>query len=249
MLKKIRSIWGLSPAFTLIELLVVIAIIAILAAMLLPALHRAREQARTAVCQNNLKQINIALHMYRNEYDEMNPPGRYKNARPYVWWQDLLYSLTQNKDIFVCPSRPEWTFTPGSGAFVAGGYSGSKYIFPDRPAPAGYPTFPVTDSEIIDTAGTIVIYDNWWSDGAGNHWPLAPDPPETNSSGTWFLTRHHGYALTGVYGGDADARDADEMRHNGGLNYLYYDGHVEWHRPEYIFENEKALFNPSVTGP
>ncbi|PJB63475.1 MAG: hypothetical protein CO095_16425, partial [Armatimonadetes bacterium CG_4_9_14_3_um_filter_58_7] len=59
--------------FTLIELLVVIAIISILAAILFPVFAKAREKARTASCQSNLKQLSTAMLMYVQDYDEVHP--------------------------------------------------------------------------------------------------------------------------------------------------------------------------------
>ncbi len=122
--KYLRIIRELAAArFTLIELLIVIAIIAILAAMLMPALRNAREQAKRSLCASNVKQLGVLVLMYATDFNDYLPP------RGQTWWYGhrffyentyplgyIYESYRPKEELFFCPSMKHsdtGTYSPG----------------------------------------------------------------------------------------------------------------------------------------
>jgi len=112
MIIKIKEHKNFARAFTLIELLVVIAIIAILAAMLLPALARAKEAGKRTACLNNLRQLSLSAQMYVSDSQGFYPPRSDSDRWPDKFYDNYGKSLR----LLLCPSE-----TTNSPATIGGG--------------------------------------------------------------------------------------------------------------------------------
>jgi len=199
---------GHRRGFTLIELLVVIAIIAILAAILFPVFAKAREKARQSSCASNLKQLNLAILQYAQDYDETTPARWFAGGGH---WFEVTQPYVKNRQLEICPSTRARSI----------GYSENNLnrqplaLFKD---PAG--TVVISDmKKCFNTAGTGFRH---YRVNNPSNFGSPPGVPVNDED-------------QDPVAGDANDRPRPMAVHNGGANVTFLDGHTKWLKTSAFF--------------
>jgi prepilin-type N-terminal cleavage/methylation domain-containing protein/prepilin-type processing-associated H-X9-DG protein len=209
---------GMNPrrAFTLIELLVVIAIIAILAAMLLPALSSAKQRAWTTSCTSNLHQIGLGMRMFADDNNEYYP----ESGADIPWntmdpttgkpsWSEQIFPYVGNTNAFNCPGNVQLAaklqgpfnyFNGCNAAYIAAG--GFAAV---RSTGILFPSAFVLGGDTAGTKGGPVLFD-----------PLDADKDDYTQN---------------CVGGAADPSLTEYWQiHSKGQNVMFADGHSKWYK-------------------
>ncbi len=150
-------------AFTLIELLVVIAIIALLMAMILPALKAVTRQARSVVCVSNLRQWGLCYQLYTNDYDNSLTPGYSGGGGKWGgFWMVALEDYYEDEDIRSCPEATKTIAEGAERPFAAWGPMGHEDWPYWSPRPEFHGFYASYGSNSFASNPALAGYDNQW---------------------------------------------------------------------------------------
>jgi prepilin-type N-terminal cleavage/methylation domain-containing protein/prepilin-type processing-associated H-X9-DG protein len=229
-----RSARTAGQGFTLIELLVVIAIIAIVAAILFPVFAQVREKARQANCVSALKQINLALLMYAQDYDETLPKTRFLFRDPScdpkgqsLTWKGAIQPYVKSYDFWRCPSNPNKDLPTEDRdksiktSYAVNGAALHGYLDRETAPPRTVASFaePATTMLLLESIAACPDMGDWVGD-AGN---ASGKGGACGPSGMGFPT----FKL---------------QQHGAALNWGFADGHVRTMK-------FAALLQPGLTPP
>lgn len=193
--------------FTLVEMLVVIGIIGVLAAIIFPVFASVRDAAHTTTCAGNLRQISLAITQYVQDYNGYypHPDGVVGPGIGNCGWAERVYPYTKSTEVFQCPAFDGGEFRPGCPPDGPDTYNDSKVVNWDgsydlgRAGPARTSRGLVSQKRLRNPSDVILALDGLGKQRGGF-------PPELLEQDI-----EEGY-----------------VRHRGGLNALFFDGHIKW---------------------